>query len=108
MNSDVAALYIESLNEMFRIHNLRIAIGLQLKLPNEIWIVLYTLTILSMIAIGYHAGIAGSKRTMAIPILAISFSVVFTLVAALDRPNSGGIKVTQQPLIDLNNWMNKQ
>jgi hypothetical protein len=53
-----------------------------------------------MMGVGYQSGIAGSKRSKAGPILALSFAMVFALIASLDRPGSGVIKVTQQPLID--------
>ena len=100
MNSDVAALYIESLNEIFEVHALRLAFGLQVRIPMGIWVVLYGLTILGMMVMGYHTGIAGSKRSMAALILALSFAVVIAMIVSLDRPG-GFIKVTQQPLIDL-------
>src|SRR3990172_7525241 len=100
MNSDVAALYIESLNEVNEVHALRVAVGLQARIPIGIWSVLYGLTILGMMGIGYHTGIAGSKRSLATLILALSFALVIALIASLDRPG-GFIKVTQQPLIDL-------
>jgi hypothetical protein len=100
MNSDVAALYIESLNEVIDIHALRLAVGLQARIPIGIWAVFYGLTILGMMGIGYHTGIAGSKRSMATLILAVSFAMVIAVIASLDRPG-GFIKVTQQPLIDL-------
>jgi len=105
MNSDVAALYIESLNEVNGIHASRVAVGIQARVPNEIWLALYCVTILGMMSVGYQTGIAGSKRSMARPILALSFALVFTLIASLDRPDSGVIKVTQQPLIDLRDAM---
>jgi hypothetical protein len=105
MNSDVAALYIESLNEMNGIHALRVAVGIQARVPSEIWLALYCITILGMMSVGYQTGIAGSKRSMAGPILAVSFALVFALIASLDRPDSGIIKVSQQPLIDLRNSM---
>ena len=100
MNSDVAALYIESLNEVIDIHALRVAIGAHARIPLGIWSVLVGLTILGMIGVGYHTGIAGSKRSLATLILALSFAMVIGLIASLDRPG-GFIKVTQQPLIDL-------
>ena len=105
MNSDVAALYIESLNEVNAIHAMRVAVGIQARIPAEIWLMLYCLTILGMMSVGYQIGIAGSKRSMARPILALSFALVFTLIASLDRPDSGILKVTQQPLIDLRDSM---
>ena len=99
MNSDVAALYIESLNNVFEIHASRVALGLQARIPIGVWVVLYALTILGMLSMGYHAGIAGSKWSKATLILALSFAMVNTMIAALDRP--GGSRVTQQPLVDL-------
>lgn len=100
MNSDVAALYIESVNDIINVHALRVAVGWQARVPVGIWSVLYGLTILGMMGVGYQTGIAGSKRSMARPILAVSFAMVIAMIASLDRPG-GFIKVTQQPLIDL-------
>lgn len=101
LNSDVAAMYIDSLNEVNAIHSMRIALAIQTRIPNEIWFVLYCITSLGMMGVGYQTGIAGSKRSMARPMLALSFALVFALIASLDRPISGVMEVTQQPLIDL-------
>ena len=100
MNSDVAALYIESLTDVFAIHASRVAVGIQARIPEGIWLTLMAITILGMIGVGYQAGIAGSKRTLAMPLLAIAFASVIATIAALDRP-IGGFTVSQQPLIDL-------
>ena len=104
LNSDVAALYIESLNEVFAVHANRIAVGLQARIPMEIWLVLYGLTILGMMSIGYHTGIAGSKRSKAGFILALSFAMVIAVIASLDRPGAY-VRVSQQPLADLRAFM---
>jgi hypothetical protein len=105
MNSDVAALYIEALNAVNGIHASRVAVGIQARVPGEIWIVLYCIAMLGMVSVGYQTGIAGSKRSMAWPILALAFALVLALIASLDRPDSGIMKVTQQPLIDLREAM---
>ena len=105
MNSDVAALYIDALNEVIGIQALRVAIGIQARVPGTIWLVLYCITMLGMMGVGYQSGIAGSKRSKAGPILALSFALVFALIASLDRPGSGVITVTQEPLIDLRDSM---
>ena len=101
MNSDVAALYIESLNEMSGVHASRVAIGIQARVPGEIWLTLYCITLLGMMGMGYQTAIAESNPSKARSILALSFAVVLALIAALDRPDSGILRVTQQPLIDL-------
>jgi hypothetical protein len=105
MNSDVAALYIEALNEVNGIHAARVAVGIQARVPGEICLVLYCIAMLGMVSVGYQTGIAASKRSMAWPILALSFALVLALIASLDRPDSGVLKVTQQPLIDLREAM---
>lgn len=105
MNSDVAALYLEALNEVTNIHWLRVAVGVQARIPTVIWLVLYALVVIGMIGVGYQTGIAGSKRTWATLILVLAFSLVIALIAELDRPQSGLIQVTQQPLEDLQVWM---
>ena len=104
MNSDVAALYIESLTEVMDVHASRLAIGVRMRLPSGIWIALYSPTILGMVSMGYHAGIAASKRSNATWVLPVSFAMVITLIAALDRP-WGVTMVTQQPLVDPEEFM---
>lgn len=105
MNSDVAALYIDALNQVFDLHATRVAISVQARIPGGIWLVLYVLVILGMLGIGYQTAIAGSQRSRATPLLAISFSLVIALIASLDRPQSSFIKVSQQPLEDLRSSM---
>jgi hypothetical protein len=101
MNSDVAALYIEALNDVFAIHASRVAVGLQMRIPVGIWLTLALITILGMLAVGYQAGIAGSKRTLAMPLLAVAFAAVITIIGSLDSPIGGFTTVSQQALIDL-------
>lgn len=105
MNSDVAALYIESLNELTGIHALRVAVGLQARIPVGIWQALYALVLLGMIGVGYQTAIAGSRRSWATPILALSFALVIALIASLDNPFSKFITVSYQPLEDLRSSM---
>lgn len=105
LNSDVAALYIDSLNNVFNLHHQRIAVGLQLRIPIGVWVALYALSMLGMISIGYQSGITGSKRSGASVILALSFALVTSLIAGLDRPRTIGFLVPQQPLIDVRSRM---
>jgi hypothetical protein len=100
MNSDVAALYIESLNEIAAVHASRVAVGVQARIPLGIWFGLSGLTVFAMVSIGYHTGIAASRRSMSTLVLAASFAMVIALIATLDRPG-GFIRVSQQPLTDL-------
>jgi len=54
---------------------------------------------------GYHAGLAGTSRSLAVLAVAFTFSLVLWLVADLDRPQEGSLTVSQQVMIDLRNSM---
>ena len=108
MNSDVYALFIESLNEMFNQQALRIEVGVQARIPGAIWLLLYLLIMLAMFGIGYETAIVGSSRgSWVTPVMIISFSLMITLIASLDRPDSNLIPVSQQAIVDLRSWMAK-
>lgn len=101
LNSDVAALYIESLNEVNGLHATRVSIAIQARIPTAIWGALYLVTFLGMFSVGYQTGIASSKRSVSWAVLALAFALVFALIGALDHPDSGFARISQQPLIDL-------
>jgi hypothetical protein len=106
MNSDVAAMYIDALNEMINQQAERIAVGVQARIPNAIWVLLYLLQILGMFAIGYEVALSGSSRSSWLtPVMVLSFAVMLMIIASLDRPDSSIITVTQQPFIDLRSFM---
>jgi hypothetical protein len=103
MNSDIGAMYIDALNEMTSLQHLRLAIGVHARVHISIWLTLTSLIVVGMLALGYQAGISGSKRSRATAILAGSFGIMLSLIIALDRP--GLILVTQQPLVDVRAMM---
>jgi hypothetical protein len=108
MNSDVAALYIESLNDLININAIRISIGLQVRIPIALWVIIYLLVFLGMFTVGYQAAVTGtglSKGSLLTGIMILTFSIIITLIASLDRSQSTIISVSQQPLIELRTWM---
>lgn len=105
--SIMAGLFIASLNEVIDLHAKRVMYGLRVRVPTSIWAVLYFATVLSLGAIGYHAGLAGARRFLAILPLALAFSAVLLLIADLDRAQEGLFKVNQQALADLRTLMNE-
>jgi hypothetical protein len=103
--SPIAALFVDSLNSVIDLHATRVMAGLRSRVPAVIWIVLYVLAILAMEMIGYHAGLANSRRSIAAVALIIAFSLVLFLIADLDRPGQGMLRVSQQSMIDLRKSM---
>lgn len=102
LNTDIGSLYMDSLNSVSDIQAMRIAVSVQARMPSGLWCVLGFLVALGMIAVGYQTAASESRRTAAMVILALSFSVVICLIAALDNPYSGYLPVSQRALQDLN------
>lgn len=103
--SPITGLFVQSLNEVIDLHAERVMAGVRSRVPGVIWIVLYLLAILAMVMMGYHAGLANSRRSIAVIALILGFSSVLFLIADLDRPGQGSLRVSQQSMIDLRNSM---
>ena len=106
-DSIVVGLFVQSLNEVIDLHAKRVTAGLRNRIPGAIWFALLTIATLSLAAMGYHAGLVGTIRSIAILVVAISFSAVIALIADLDRPQEGTLTVSQQALIDVRESMNQ-
>jgi len=100
-NPMVVGLFIQSLNEVIDLHSKRITAGLRNRIPAIIWIVLYLLAIMAMIAMGYHSGLASPSRSIVVLILTMAFSAVIYLTIDLDNPREGLLHVSQQAMFDL-------
>jgi hypothetical protein len=104
-NSIVAGLFVQSLNQVIDLHAERVQASLRSRIPGAIWVGLFAVAALSLATMGYHAGMVGTRRSLAILAVAFTFSVVIELIADLDRPQEGVLKVSQHALIDLQRSM---
>ena len=104
-DSIVVGLFVQSLNEVIDLHAKRVTAGLRNRIPGTIWVALLTIATLSLAAMGYHAGLVGTIRSLAIIVVAVTFSAVIALIADLDRPQEGTLTVSQQALIDVRQSM---
>jgi hypothetical protein len=104
-NSIVVGLFVQSLNEVIDLHAKRVTAGLRDRIPGAIWAALLVVAVLSLAAMGYHAGLARTSRSLAEVAVALTFSAVIGLIADLDRPQEGILTVSQQALIDLQQSM---
>lgn len=105
MDSELRSLFVSSLNETIDLHQSRKTVGLQQRIPGTVWLAVYVLSILSMLALGYQIGMTGMRRLLATPVLAASFSVVILLIAEIDRPNAGYVRVSHQAIADVQQMM---
>lgn len=100
-DSVLLGLYVQSLNEMIDFHSKRVTVALQYRIPVPIWLALYFVTMLTMVATGYQFGVSGKSSLMIIMVMALSFSAIILLIADLDRALEGVLKVSQKPMIEL-------
>jgi len=105
-NSIIVGLFVQSLNEMIDLHASRMQAGVRSRIPGAIWLGLFAVAALSLATMGYHAGLSGTRRSLAIVTVAVTFSVVIELIADLDRPQEGVLRVSQQALLDVQRSMN--
>ena len=104
--SPVAAIFVQSMNEMIDMHTKRLTIVVEHRIPDSVWLALFALTALGVAAMGYQNGLLDRGRSPAVVIVALMFAVVIFMIADLDSPGSGSIYVDQQAMTDLRNSMN--
>jgi hypothetical protein len=95
------APYVQALIQMIDLHSKRVGAALHNRIPGTIWTALYCMTALAMAITGYRAGIAGKRSMIATLTMVLAFSSVIVLIADLDRPQEGFVKVSQQAMLDL-------
>lgn len=105
-NPDIVSLFMVSLNETIDLQTKRITVALVYRIPDIIWYAILSLLILSMFEVGYL--FMKSKKSNLVMILALSlaFSMVILMIITFDR-SDGGIKLNQQPMIELQKSLNK-
>lgn len=106
-NSIVVGLFIQSLNETIDVHSRRVLVSLQSRLPLPLWLSLYAATFLTMAGVGYHEGLSRSRRSPAVIVLVLTFSVIFALIADLDRPQEGWLRTSQRAIVELRKSMER-
>lgn len=96
-----SGLFVQTLNDVIDLHAKRVTVGLRYRIPITIWSALSAVAVLSFAAMGYQCGLSGPHRSPVLIVVALSFATAIWLVADLDRPGHGTLKVSLQPLIDL-------
>ena len=104
-NSDMAALFIESLNDVIDIHTERVAVGL-IRIPWNIWLAVFFIALLTMAMVGFQNGVAGNRILIVQMVMILVFAGVILLIVDLDRSQEGFIQVSQQALVDLQRLLN--
>ena len=98
---ELEALLVTSINELIDLHSERVAALLRKRIPPTIWAVVSILLVASMVGMGYFSSMNSKRNPVATTGIAISFSVVMFLIADLDRPAEGLLRVDQSAIIEL-------
>jgi hypothetical protein len=106
-DSVAVGLFVQALNETIDVHARRVLVGLQSRLPPPLWVALFLLTGLAMAGVGYQEGIAKSRRSPALLVLVLTFSIIMALIADLDRPQQGFLSVSQNAMVKLQETFEK-
>lgn len=83
------------------VHGERVLAGIRSRIPFSVWLFLNGIMAVSVAAAGYHAGLAGTQRSIAAVAYALVFAAVIMLIAAADIPGAQQLQTSHQSLIEL-------
>jgi prepilin signal peptidase PulO-like enzyme (type II secretory pathway) len=69
--------------------------------PESVIYVNAAVGLLSAMLVGYSFGVSGRRNIFSMCVLAVSITLVLAVIIDLDRPRSGFIRGSQQPMVDL-------
>jgi hypothetical protein len=104
-NGESTGIFSQSVLAMINAQDARLQAVLFNRISPVIWVTLFIMALMSMIIMGYQAGLTGARSGIATWTLAATFSVVMALVMDLDRPNQSLFSMNQQLMVDLHNRM---
>ena len=99
------SLMIQSVNNVIDMHEVRVTGAVRNRIPASVWLSLLAISGLTMLTMGAQVGLTGKRRLVAVIPLVLAFSALMTLVADLNRPQSGMITIGQQSMVNLQRSM---
>ena len=93
-------LFIQSLNDLIDNQEKRLTAGRN-RIPNIVLTVLYGLTAVAVGFTGYAGGLESRRWRPPVYLMGIVVAAVILMIQDLDRPSSGFITVSQQPMMDV-------
>lgn len=95
-----AGLLMESLRSVFDLENSR-WIGFVAHVPESVIYVNGLMGLVAVLMVGYGFGLSGHRHPLSEALLIVAITLVMALIVELDYPSSGVIRVSQQPLMDV-------
>ena len=100
------SIFTGAILEMIRANDERVQHTMFNRISPAIWMTLMAMCLLSMIVMGYQAGLTGKRSILATWTLAVTFAAVLALVTDLDRPQNRLFKMNQSLMTELQNRIN--
>lgn len=95
-----AALLLEALNNAFDLENAR-WISFVAHVPESVIYVNAFMGLVAALLVGYDYGLTGHRHPLSEALLIVSITVLLAVIIDLDQPHRGVVRVSQKPLIDL-------
>ena len=92
-------LFIQTLNEMIDDQSKRLT-ALRSRVPNIVLMALYGAAAIAGAFVGYARGLGARSSRIPAYVIIVLVSAVILLIQDLDRPRTGFITISQQPMID--------
>jgi hypothetical protein len=92
-------LFIQSLNDMIDNQGKRLA-ALRNTVPNIVVLMFFGVAAIAGAFAGYASGLDERRKRLPVYLIGLLVSTVILLILDLDRPTTGLVQVSQQPMID--------
>jgi len=99
--------YSIALTNLTSSFNKRISLFVESRIPFAVLLILYAVSFLSMIALGYQFGISGKGGFKVNLLLSMIFAMVIFLILALDHPETRLVKMNQKAIKTLQNELHE-
>ncbi len=99
-NPVTVGLLLQSLNQTFDVGEAR-WMAFQNQVPESVIYINAVVGLLSAILVGYSFGGSGRRNFFSTGVMVLSITLVLAVIIDLDRPRSGFIRGSQQPMVDL-------
>jgi len=93
-------LLLQSLNEVIDLDGAR-WMAFRNHVPETVIYVIAVVSLLAAIVVGYAFGMGRLRQFFSIGVLSFAITLVLIVIIDLDKPRTGFIRVSQQPLLDL-------
>jgi hypothetical protein len=100
-DSEIVALFVQSLNDVIDVHEERLASGVHHRLPITLLAALFLVSLLAIGSLGHSSGLTHYRSPLPILAIILAIIIVETLIIDLDRPLAGLFDVRQDVMSEL-------